>query len=246
MKILIIDLELAPNLATVWNIWNQNIGVNQLLQTSEILCFSAKWLGENEIIFSSKWTDGKKKMLKKAHALLEEADAIVGYNQSRFDIPILNMEFLKIGLNPPSPNKQIDLLRAVKKNFRFVSNKLDFVCKQLGLGSKTATGGHELWLKVMDGDKDAQHLMEGYNIQDIVLTEKLYYKILPWIHNHPNRSVYEDSGIACPNCGGVHLQKRGIATTRNLRYQRYQCKDCGTWSRSNKSVSKSEERAISA
>ncbi len=88
-------------------------------------------------MFDSIQKSGKQKMLDSVHKLLDEADAIVHYNGSRFDIPILHKEFLLAGMPPPAPAKQIDLLQVARRQFRFVSNKLDYVSQALGLGSKT-------------------------------------------------------------------------------------------------------------
>ena len=136
-KILLIDIETSPNLATVWGIWQQNISLNQLLESSSTLCYAAKWLGEDEVMFKSVQNTTYKRMLKSVHKLMDEADAIIHYNGSRFDIPTLNKEFLIAGMPPPSPAKQIDLLSVARKQFRFVSNKLDYVSQALGLGKKT-------------------------------------------------------------------------------------------------------------
>jgi len=147
MKILLIDIEVAPNTAHVWGIFDQNISINQLLESSYTLCYAAKWYGNPKIMFDSVQKSGKNKMLANVHALLDQADAVVHYNGSRFDIPILNKEFLLSGMPPPSPAKHIDLLQVARRQFRFVSNKLDYVSQALGLGAKTAHEGHTLWLK---------------------------------------------------------------------------------------------------
>ena len=103
MKILLIDIEVAPNTAHVWGIFDQNISINQLLESSYTLCYAAKWYGESKIMFDSIQKSGKQKMLDSVHKLLDEADAIVHYNGSRFDIPILHKEFLLAGMPPPAP-----------------------------------------------------------------------------------------------------------------------------------------------
>lgn len=117
-----------------------------------------------------------------------------------------------MGFKPPAPYKQIDLLQVVKSNFKFPSNKLDYISQRLGLGQKVEHEGMALWTKCMKGDKAAWQRMEEYNIQDVVLLEDLYKRILPWIKNHPNMNVYKDGPI-CPTCGDEHLQKRGTAVT---------------------------------
>jgi predicted PolB exonuclease-like 3'-5' exonuclease len=240
MKILLLDIESSPNVAHVWGLWQQNVGINQLMESSYVLCWAAKWLGEDEIIFDSVHQSKPKKMLKGIYDLLNAADAVIHYNGTKFDIPTLNKEFLLHNYVPPSPYKQIDLLRVARSQFRFPSNKLDYVAQRLGLGKKQEHEGHDLWVKCMNGDKDAWKRMETYNIQDVVLLESLYCRLLPWIKNHPNSNLFADSPV-CPTCAGTQLQKRGSAVSSTGTYQRYQCKDCGSWSQGTKSIKPSVE-----
>lgn len=237
MKILMIDVEVAPNMATVWGIWNQNIGINQLLETSRVMCYCAQWYGEKHAYFGSEFEMGHEPMIQSLWDLLDEADAVIHYNGKKFDMPVINREFLKYGSLPPSPYKQIDLMHTVKKQFRFVSNKLDHICDELGIGRKLSTGGHELWLRCMNGDAEAWKIMEEYNIQDVSLLEELYEKLRPWITDHPNLALYtDDQRPVCPNCGGTHIIKRGLAHTNVSSYQRFHCEDCGTWIRGRRNM----------
>lgn len=240
MKILLLDIESSPNVAHVWGIWQQNVGINQLMESSYVLCWAAKWLGTDEVMFDSVHVSKPKKMLKRIHDLISEADAVIHYNGTKFDMPTLNKEFLLHEMNPPAPYKQIDLLKQVRSQFRFPSNKLDYVAQRLGLGSKTAHEGHELWVKCMNKDKDAWFRMEEYNKQDVILLEKLYHRLLPWIKNHPNHNHHAD-GHVCPSCGSVAIQKRGTAVTTTSTYQRYQCRACGSWSQGTKQAKSSVE-----
>lgn len=233
MKILLLDIESSPNTVYAWGLWKQNISLSQIVDTSSMLCWAAKWLGDDEVMFSSIMT-GKKRMLKAIHKLLDEADAVVHYNGARFDIPTLNKEFLEAGMNPPSPYAQIDLLRTARQQFRFPSNKLDYVARALGLGGKVKHEGFELWIKCMERDPEAWTKMEEYNIQDVVLLEDVYHRFLPWIKNHPNKALHEDSEHSCPSCGSHRLQKRGYNVTQGGKYRRFQCQDCGTWSSERK------------
>jgi DNA polymerase elongation subunit (family B) len=230
MKILHLDIETAPTTAYVWGLWQQNVGLNQIIDNGHVLSWAAKWHGQSEVMFMSMQT-GVKKMLNKVHSLLGQADVVVHYNGQRFDIPILNREFLLHNFTPPAPYKQVDLLKVARNRFRFISNKLDFIANALGLGKKIRHKGFELWVECMANNPESWKQMEEYNRQDVVLLEKLYNVFLPWITNHP---AYE--GLVCSNCGGSHLSRRGLATTKLLVYQRFQCSDCGKWMRANKSI----------
>jgi DNA polymerase III epsilon subunit-like protein len=172
-------------------------------------------------------------MLRGIHKLLDEADAVVHYNGSRFDIPTINKEFLLHGFPPPQPYKQIDLLKVARQKFRFPSNKLDYVARALGFEGKVRHIGHELWVKCMNDDPAAWKDMEHYNKGDVLLLEKVYEKLLPWVSSHPNHGLYTDgTRPVCTNCGGEKMQRRGFERTRARIYRRYQCQLCRTWMRS--------------
>lgn len=233
MKILLIDIETAPNLAYCWGIWEQNINIGQIVDSSYVLCWAAKWLGEDKVMFDSVKKSGPKKMLQKIHKLLDEADAVVHYNGTKFDIPTLNKEFLLHKMNPPAPYRQIDLLRVSRGAFKFQSHKLDYVSKSLGHGGKMKHAGFQLWVDCMQNKAQAWKMMESYNKEDVVQLEKVYHDFRPWIKNHPNHALY-GGAAACPTCGGSHYQARGYARTTAVTYQRLQCKDCGTWFKGSK------------
>jgi len=238
MKILLLDIETAPNEVFVWDgaMWKQNIGSDMVRETSRILCWAAKWYGDKHVYFGAEWKDGGQEfMLAQIHALLCEADVVVHYNGTRFDIPKLNQEFLKAGMGPPSPYKQIDLYQIVKRNFRFIYNKLAWVLKELNLGAKLKHTGFQMWVDCMEGDPKAQALMEKYNKGDVIPLERLYDRLRPWIKTHPVHGAYKD-GEVCPKCGSSHLHSRGYVVAKMLKYVRYQCQECGGWSRSNKAV----------
>ena len=230
MKRLLIDIETAPNLAHVWGMFNQNIAPKQIQATGYTLCWAAKWYGKKGVLFDSRHQSSETDMVRRVWDLLNEADAVIHYNGSRFDIPTLNKEFLKAGLTPPEPYKQIDLLRTVRAQFRFHSNKLDEVLKQLGMESKVEHKGHELWTECMAGDPKAWKVMERYNRRDVQIMQPLYERLKPWIKGHPNAALYSNENRpVCRVCGGHKLQRRGFQRSAVAQYARYQCQDCGSW-----------------
>lgn len=229
MKVLYIDIETAPNKGYFWGLWRQNIGINQIDKPGYTLCFAARWEGHKRVQFYSVKKDGMAKMLDKAYDLLDEADVVIHYNGKKFDIPTLNREFILHGYVPPTTYHQIDLYHIVRSTFKFASNKLDYVCQQLGLGTKVEHKGMDLWLGCMAGKRDDWRTMKEYNMRDVELLAMLYEKLQPWIRRHPNRGLYVENPEKpiCPNCGSDHLHKKGIETTRVSRYQRYKCQECG-------------------
>lgn len=242
MKILLLDIETAPNTVHVWGLWKQNVGTNQIIASGYVMCWSAQWLGEKKIHFDSFVKSGRKRMLWRVHKLLEEADAVVHFNGKRFDVPTLNKEFIIHDIPPPSPSKPIDLLLVARRRFRFPSNKLDYISDVLGAGHKMRHKGHQLWIDCMAKDPAAWKTMERYNRQDVRLLGKVYRKMLPWIENHPNFGTFDNTG-GCPNCGSERYQSRGFSCTAALKYRRYQCLDCRGWFRSAKTVTeRTQER----
>ena len=239
-QILILDIETAPNKAYVWGLWKQNVSISQLENSGYVLCWAAKWMGVNEIHFRSLYDGPSKAMLQTAWNLLDEADIVIHYNGLKFDIPILNREFVKAKMPPPSPYKQVDLLQVAKRTFRFESNKLDYVVQQLGIGAKMQHEGFELWIKCMDklhpGYAKAWVKMERYNKRDVKLSEKLYKRLRPWITGHPNISAFQQA-FGCPKCGGKRLHKHDKRMLAQIRlYQRYRCLACGAVFRDNQPI----------
>lgn len=243
-KILILDIETAPNTAYVWGLFKEYIPLARLVETGYTLCWSAKWYGEKEVEFDSIYDSRPKTMVKRIHKLLDQADAVVHYNGSKFDIPTLNKEFLTFGLPPPAPYKQIDLLRVARKHFKLPSYKLAYLAKVLGLElGKGDSMPFGLWERCMDKDPEAWADMMKYNINDVELTEAVYEKLLPWITRHINHSVVTGE-LVCPNCGSHNHQARGFAYTAAGKYRRHQCKDCGKWFRGNTQMAESKEKFV--
>lgn len=242
MKILAWDIETAPNLAWVWGLWDQNVGLNQIDKVSSVMSFAARWIDEpkRNILFHSDFTDGHEGMVTAAWELINEADALVSWNGKAFDTKHMNREFLLAGLTPTSPTKEIDLLQTSRRMFKFPSNKLEYVATALGLSGKIKHSGFELWKRCMNGDEKAWAEMAKYNKQDVHLLVDLYEILLPWIAGHPNRNLYDGNG--CSKCGADTLQKRGTRATGLGIYQRYQCTTCGAWNSSGKSLGRVDIR----
>lgn len=261
-KILAIDIETAPHTAYVFGLFKQNIAINQIRETGRTLCFAWKWLrgGEDKAIGYVSELDGREAMLKKAHELLDEADIVVTYNGKKFDVPTLNKEFLESAIGPPSPYKQVDLYTVARSQFRFASNKMDHLAKQLGIKTKVRHSGFGLWVRCMEGDKKAWEKMKRYNKRDVLILDKLYDRLLPWIKSHPNVTLYTQPigsvlptpvvnrphGYACPQCGSHKVQRRGTAYARTQTYARYYCTSCTSWSRERVCSKAPEQKLVLA
>jgi hypothetical protein len=226
-KILFLDIEWKPAVAYVWQLFDVNVALNQLIDDGGLLCFAAKWQGERKTGFWAEWDeDGREGMAQAAHALFCEADAIVTYNGDRYDIPKLRGEFLLAGLQPPPPVTSIDVYKSVKK-LGFLSNKLAHIGPKLVGDSKVKHEGMELWINAMDGCPKARRTMKRYNCQDVTLLEDVYLKVRPYIQNHPHLGMC--GPLQCGACGSHQVQSRGVRRTKASFIQRYQCQACGSW-----------------
>lgn len=244
MRLLILDIETAPATALVWGIHKQHLGAHQIVEPVRMLCFAAKWYDSKKVYYASEHHNSREEMLLLLWDLLHEADAVIHYNGASFDVPIINREFLLAGFNPPSPFAQIDLWKSVRSKFRFMSNKLDSVAGELGIGHKIPHEGFDLWKKCLADDEKAWGRMKRYNIQDVRLTEKLYTRLRPWIKGHPSVTLVLGGTHNCPTCGSAKVQKRGFARTAMSTFQQYQCNDCGSYSRSGKRLDGVDLRGV--
>ena len=235
-KILLFDIENAPNLSYTWGKWEQN--VIEFKNEWYLLSFAYKWLGEKKVHSYSlpdfklykRDKENDRDLAKKLWDLMSRADIIVGHNSVDFDERKANARFIYHGLTPPKPYKSVDTLKVARKHFFFNSNKLGDLAKHLGLGEKEESGGFETWRGCMLGDKSAWKQMVKYNKKDIVILEKVYNKLLPWIGNHPNVNVLDEILNSCPNCGSHRIQSRGFSFTAVSKRKRFQCQSCGKWS----------------
>lgn len=243
MRILHLDIETSPAQCWTWSPWQPTIQPSQVEFPGRMLCWAAKWHGEDKMYFSSLNKDSHKKMVSKIWKLLDQADAVVHYNGVKFDIPHIQREFVELGMSPPSKFRQIDLIRTVRGQFKFMYNKLDYVCERLGLGNKLDHRGMEMWIAcTLDYKSEHWKVMEEYNRHDVVLLERLYNHLIPWVKNHPNWGVYIDGELpVCRNCGSEDIYADGTERTNARSYQRYKCKGCGAPLRSNKCIKKTNK-----
>lgn len=244
-KILCLDIETSPHLASVWGLFDQNISLSQLRECTRVICWAAKWHGRPGVEFRSDHHDGHTQQIKRMHDLLDEADIVTGWNHRGFDLKHLNREFVLMGLAPPAPYVTLDLMLEVKKHFRFASNKLDHVSRQLGLGQKVSNGGQALWdACLIQNDPSAWEKMRKYNVQDTRLTEKVFDAIKPWLKMPNVALITGKEGLACTSCGSTSVVKRGYSISVSGKYQRYVCKKCGKFSKGTQRLATTELRPL--
>jgi ribosomal protein S27AE len=248
-RILVLDIESSPIEAYVWGLWEQNISLDYIKTEWTILSYAAKWLGDSKIMYADTGGRGTNKvrddkpLMGAIWALLNEADIVVAQNGKKFDARKINARLIMHNILPPAPYKVVDTLLGARKYFAFTSQKLAWTSKYLTDSPKSEHKkfpGFELWTECLADNPAAWAEMQKYNKRDVVSTEKVYLRLLPWLNTHPNVSA---GAKRCPNCGvgkvtpiGRHTQPSGIS------YERLWCGSCGHWSRGKQMLQSTDER----
>lgn len=240
-RVLVIDIETLPLELYAWGTFDVNAAVNQIKTEWSIASYAAKWLGEKKVYYDDTGGRGRarvrddRKLMRGLHDLLDEADVVVGQNHKKFDLRKIHARMIEHGLKPYSPIKTVDTTIEARRYFGFTSKKLAWMSAHLTDTPKDdhrAFPGFELWTECLADNPKAWAEMRKYNVQDVIATEKVYLRLLPWIKSHPNSGAYiEDKAPRCPKCGSKHMQRRGYETTQQGKYPRFQCQECGGWAR---------------
>lgn len=237
-RIILWDIETSQNVVAVFQLkHNDYINAENILQERFVICASWKVLGEDKIHSVSILDDPKRykrdphddlHVVRKLHEILSGADIIVAHNGDAFDIKFTEGRMLFHDLSPLPPIPKIDTLKAARDRFLFNANNLNYLGQLLKVGKKVPTTAG-LWLKVLNGSRKAVEEMVKYNKQDVLLLEKVFLKLQPYIITHVNRQLF--SGKGCPRCGSKHVQSRGLHHAISRVYRRFQCMKCGGWFR---------------
>jgi DNA polymerase elongation subunit (family B) len=231
-RILVWDIETSPMIVTTWGLYEPHLSHDNILQESILISAAWKWFGEKQVYadsISPRRPKDDRGLITRLRKVLLEADVLVAHNGDRFDLRKFNGRAIFHGLKPLPKIATIDTLKIARRIFHFNSNRLDYLGKFLcGTGKIPTT--YDLWLKVMDGDEEALAKMVRYNKADVLVLEKVYERLRPFIKNHPNSALY--SGVTCcPTCGSNEFQRRGYLYQETTKRQRYQCSspECGAW-----------------
>lgn len=240
-RVLFLDIETMAILSYNWGMYDQN--AIKIKKDWELLSLAWKWQGDPKvhcITKKNKKTDLN--IARKAAKLLEEADIVAAHNGDAFDIKKLKARMLFHGLDPVKPTVSVDTKKMVKSVFNLTSNSLNFIAEYLGLGQKVKHPGFEMWEGCLKNDPESWRLMIKYNRMDVVLLEKVYNKLVPWMKNHPNMAMYQAKALAdnnCPKCSSSNVIKNGIHANSKTINQRLKCMDCkGYYLRPLKKVGK--------
>lgn len=235
-RILFYDIETFPLKVYTWGIWDQNVGINQIIEDWSLAAFSGRWLGDPDEKMT--YFDQRKKknlrddkeITKAVWELIDKADVVVTKNGKRFDEKKLNEKFIEHGLKPPSKPKHIDIEVLFRRYCRLTSNKQEWITEKFNREHKKSKHskfpGFELWLECMRGNPEAWNEMEAYNKEDVLSMEESFWLIAPY-DTSINFNVYHDGMENVCFCGSIEWLKGKPAVTPTGRYERFICKGCG-------------------
>lgn len=248
-NVLFLDLETAPSIVVTFGRFNVNLSQDNVLKEGNYLLTAAwSWLG-SETVYGMKLAPNSAikgedvEIVAQLYEAIEEADIVIAHNSVKFDLPVIKTRLVANGFPPHKTVKIMDTLR-MAKHFRFPSNKLDSIGAYLKLGRKVDTGGIDLWVRCIQGDEAALQEMLEYNIEDVNLLKRVYYKLQAFNSGTANFAhYYDDDKHHCPACGSTHLTETGnFVYTPVSKFEEVVCEDCGHRSRTREVQNTKEQR----
>jgi DNA polymerase elongation subunit (family B) len=242
-RIVLFDLETLPNLVNVMQNFTRlgdYPGLTLKADINSIICFGWKVFGDSRTHCTTAWDfksvwarniNDDEAVVRRAYEVLSQADAVVTHNGKRFDWRFLQTRILHHGLKPLPKIPHIDTCQVAKSNLYAFNNRLNTIAKLLSAGQKLENGGWDLWVKVMQRDPKSMRLMKKYCMQDVLVLEKVFKKLRPFISNIPNYNIFgTHTKNLCPACGSTRIKKDGTRVTKTRITQRMRCNDCGSLS----------------
>ena len=243
-KIIYWDIETLPMICSTFTLFPERLSPKSILQEGAIICASFKIKGKKQVksfsLLDDKETFKKDPfndyiVIKGIREFLNKSDPdlLVAHNGDSFDYKWLNARLIKHGFDPLPDISMDDTLKMARSKFKFHSNKLEHLVKFLGIDHKFETT-YDMWLDIIKGKVKAVRDMVKYNIQDTKILEPVHTALLPYCKSKLNIGHFITDFGVCPQCGSCRMHSRGVARTLTGEFQRYQCQNCGKWSRRRK------------
>lgn len=172
------DIEVSPNIVFSWRIGGDiHLSPDDIIEERAVICVCWKWAGETKV-HSLQWNNGDdKELLTRFSKIIEGADELVTQNGDSFDIKWLRTRCLYHDIVVSPKFNSIDTLKMARSGFKFNSNKLDYMGKFLGVGSKIKTD-YDLWKNItLRNCKKSMNQMVDYCKQDVLLLEEVHQKL---------------------------------------------------------------------
>lgn len=248
-RILVLDVERLPGISQQhwWDrgdLKNRYIHHETVIREPRTTIACAKWYDSPDVMRFAEWDKGgRKTFLKRVHALMAEADIIVGHNVDGADVPWLLSDFYmpRIGhphrpdLAPLPPFKTVDTLKVLRQHFKSGApfKGLDAFCQIVGIPAKTDKYDRDAMERAVAGSTEDRERLTEYCAGDVIAGQWIYDWQRPHIKNHPALFVDGQGKLAttCNRCGGETepIAKRYVANV--MTYSMRKCFDCGGHSR---------------
>lgn len=240
-RILILDVERLPGITTQYwwdrgDLKNRYIHHETVTRHPRTTIMCAKWYDEPDVIRLTEWDrGGRNTFLKRIHALMSQADIIVGHHVDGADVPWLKGDMhIEAGLPPLPPFKTVDTLKVLRREFKSGApfKGLDAFCQIVGLTAKTDRYDRDAMERAVAGSAEDRQRLVDYCAGDVIATQGLYDFLRPHIKNHPALFADGDDKLTTCNRCGHHtkpIAKRYVANV--LTYGMRKCDNCGGHSR---------------
>ena len=213
-KILVYDLETSRVEVNVWDTGKQYVNFKSLRPESytKIISVSWKFIGESTV-HSLTWDKNKedKKLLEKFLKIYNTATMVIGQNNNYFDNKLVKTRAAYYGLFVDNYVKSFDIYKHAKSNFRLHSYSMKYMANYFGLTPKLEHEGILMWEKIEYGNREEQKeylkKMCDYNIGDIITTEELYFRLMPYFKNITHLGVKKGAErFSSPFTGSLNIK----------------------------------------
>lgn len=235
-KVLIYDIETSRGIFKAWWSGKRYIQSTDVIREPAIISVAWKWLGEDKV-YSEHWnlqTHCDRNMLERFLVHYNDADLVIGQNNDKFDNRWIGARAMKHKLRFNPLVKSLDLMKMAKKHFRVLGYSMAYLTDFMNVERKQQHEGIIMWDMIEDGpmDKQMEYMdkMIDYNRQDIVATEAMYVRMLPYIGQKVHLGMFMGGQKAdCPGCGGHHVRQAKVTYTAAGTIQHImECEDCGS------------------
>ena len=224
-KIIIYDIETSRATVKVFWTGKQYVSQRQVVKEPSIISISWKWLGEDKV-YDLRWDkeQSDREMMKSFLKEYNKADMVIGFNNNNFDNRWINARAMKYGFEVNVYVKSMDLMKQEKKLFRMIGYSMDYSSLFAKVERKQGHEGILMWDMIEDGTPEQQEeylqKMVDYNIGDIVTTEELYLRLVPYLKHQVHFGVlHGGEKWSCPNTGreDVEFIRRTVTPAGTLQ-----------------------------
>jgi uncharacterized protein YprB with RNaseH-like and TPR domain/DNA-directed RNA polymerase subunit RPC12/RpoP len=217
----------------------------------EVLMMGYRWHGEEEykivkVTDYEGWDelnieDRDYYVLQDMHEIISEADVLVGHYSKRFDHRFIQSRCLyhKLPVIPNPPH--VDTWHIAKYQMAIGSNSMKNIAKFLKCDNQKDSLPIHIWRRANAYDEECIEMIAEYCLQDVRTQYSMTQRLMPLANAIPNMNLLVNSTkYLCSGCGSDNVQKRGFHFTKINKYQRFQCMNCGKWSRGRNTLTDKE------